>query len=145
MTRSGTTALALLLASLLATTAAGADWIDRRTNGFKEVKAAVGRIDEALSDNQLDRVGPEARRLAEFAATIPALFPEGSGQGGKTSASPDIWTHFADFKTRAEALRLSAEGLAAAADAGDRRRSEQQFEALRATCKPCHRHYKDLF
>lgn len=139
------TTLTLLLATALATAAAGADWIERRTSGFKEVKAAVGRIDEALSDNQLDRVGPEAQRLAEFAATIPELFPDGSGQGGKTSASADIWTHFADFKTRAEALRLSAEGLAAAANAGDRRRSEQQFETLRSTCKPCHRRYKDLF
>lgn len=137
--------MALMVTILSAGLAHATDWIEERVVGFKNVKALIARIDDALSDGKLDKVGADAHTVANFAARIPDLFPAGSGQGGKTSASTDIWIHFADFSSRADAFRRAAETLAHAAETGNRAGAEESFSALRSTCKSCHIRYKDLF
>ena len=130
------------VAGFFGTCAWAADIVDTRIQAFKSTKASVGRIDDALSDQRLDQVAEESRKLADFAATIPALFPEGSGEGWRTKANDNIWKNSADFQTKANDFQQAAEALANAAGAGDLEAAKTKFEGLRDTCKACHSRYK---
>ena len=121
------------------------DPIAARIAGFKAVKAAVGRIDDALDADALPAAAEEAGRIATFAAIVPTLFPPGSEQGGDTNASAALWRDFAGFTIRAEELRHLAADLATAATAGDRATATARLRDLRGTCRGCHRRYQDLW
>jgi cytochrome c556 len=127
----------LLTASVFA-----ADVVHTRIDAFKASKKSVGAIKGALSGDSLAAIGPEARKLADFATTIPGLFPPGS-TGGDTKAKPDIWTHFADFQAKANDYHLAALALAEAADSGNAAATQAKFKAMLGTCKACHERYKE--
>lgn len=149
MSAAGRIAAALLLLALAAGPGRAAavedDPVAARIAGFKAVKAAVGRIDDSLDSGALTAVAEEGGRIAAFAATLPALFPPGSDQGGDTRASAALWRDFAGFTARAEALRRLAAQLAEAAGAGDRAAAAARFQDLRGTCRGCHRRYQELW
>lgn len=78
--------------------------------------------------------------LADDMAKFVTLFPEGSDTGD-TSASPDIWTNFEDFKAISAKLEADAKAAGAAAANG--------LEAFKVAlgpvgeaCSTCHKKYR---
>ncbi len=82
-------------------------------------------------------VRERATTLRKHARHIPALFPPGTHKH-PSEASPGIWQHFNDFRSRAERLSTLAAKLAGA--------TEQTLPTIlrevRATCKGCHERYR---
>ncbi|TDQ81440.1 cytochrome c556 [Dongia mobilis] len=86
-----------------------------------------------------DVVAP-AQKIAEIAATIPGLFPEGSGGD---EVRPEIWQNWNDFVAKAQALGNEATMLAAAAEGGDMATVGAQFEKVGGACSACHKAYRE--
>lgn len=102
---------------------------------MKAIKDIVGNGGPAA-----DIVAP-AQKIAEIAATIPSLFPEGSDLEDD-EASPDIWTHWDDFTAKAKTLETEAGMLASAAGGGDMATIGAQFEKVGGSCGSCHKAYR---
>ena len=102
---------------------------------MKAIKDIVGANGPAA-----DVVAP-ARKIAELAATIPTLFPEGS-DAEDDEASPEIWTHWDDFTAKAKTLETEAGMLASAAEGGDMATVSAQFEKVGGACGSCHKAYR---
>ena len=68
-------------------------------------------------------------------------FAPGS-EKGKTRAKPAIWENTDDFSQKLANFRSEAEALAAAAKAGDKDATIEQFKQTGGTCKACHDNYK---
>jgi cytochrome c556 len=100
---------------------------------MKIIKDLVGNAGPAG-----DVVAP-ARKIAEIAATIPTLFPEGSGGD---EVRPEIWQNWDDFKAKAQALGDEATMLAAAAEGGDMATVGAQFDKVGGACSACHKAYR---
>ena len=70
-----------------------------------------------------------------------AGFAPGS-EKGKTRAKPAIWENTDDFAQKLANFRSEAAALAAAANAGDKAATIEQFKQTGGTCKACHDNYK---
>ena len=68
-------------------------------------------------------------------------FAPGS-EKGKTRAKPEIWENTDDFAQKLANFRSEAAALAAAANAGDKSATIEQFKQAGGTCKACHDNYK---
>ena len=68
-------------------------------------------------------------------------FAAGS-EKGKTRAKPAIWESTDDFAQKLADFRSEAAALAAAANAGDKAVTVEQFKQTGGTCKACHDNYK---
>ncbi|MCI5076339.1 cytochrome c [Oricola sp.] len=83
-----------------------------------------------------------ADTVAQHAATIPSLFPEGS-LDSPTEALPAIWADWDQFNKNAADLQSAAADLsssaAGAAEAADIR---TQFAVVGATCSSCHEDFR---
>lgn len=75
--------------------------------------------------------------LAALAADIPAKF-EAEVTEAASKAKPEIWMNWADFVTKAEALKAAAEALDAASLDGVR----AGMGAVGAACQACHQAYR---
>lgn len=135
---------ALTLSLGLVATARAADPIEQREQDFKAAKRSVEQIKAGLGDNKPAAVAAAAQSLSDLGARIPGLFPPGSNQG-KTDAKAEIWTNFADFTAKAKTFQERADTLAqlAAAPGADRARLADAFDRMMASCKACHRAYKE--
>lgn len=113
----------------------------RRTAYFLSTQA-VGQIKSGIAeDGNLDRSAAAARMLAQWAATLPSLFPEGTEIEG-SKALPNIWTDRAGFEAAADAYRVAALDVAEVARTGDREATNAAFMEMAATCKACHDTYR---
>lgn len=83
----------------------------------------------------------EAEGLAYWGASIPGLFPAGSG-GGESGARPEIWTSWGDFQAKAADLRRAASRLVQLARAGDTAGFATQAAIVEAACEACHTAYR---
>ena len=102
---------------------------------FRGVKATVtghGDVREQVH---------EAEGLAYWGASIPGLFPAGSG-GGESRARPEIWTNWEDFGAKALTLRQAASRLLQRARAGDAAGFATEAAAVEAACTACHTAYR---
>jgi cytochrome c556 len=90
--------------------------------------------------------GQEFARRAALVASIPPQllegFPEGSHEGAKTEAKPEIWADFADFSAKMKDLEHESAALAEISRAGDEAAIKEQFAKTGGTCKACHDQYK---
>ncbi len=75
--------------------------------------------------------------LADAAAKIPVTF-EPQGTDADSKASPEIWTNWDDFVTRADALNKAALGVDATTVDG----VGAGMAVIGATCKSCHSKYQ---
>lgn len=83
-----------------------------------------------------------AKTIADHAAKVPELFPEGSIEK-PSEALPVIWTDWADFIKSAEDLRRSAENLSGDAAKADAPVDfKDSFIAMGNTCKECHEKFR---
>ena len=100
-------------------------------------------IAAAIGDSNRDLITAEAKKIAAWAAQIPAYFPEGS-ENGDTKARAEIWFDFADFTSRAKANEDAANALVSKRPAtGDPAAMIAGLKNLGASCKACHSTYKD--
>lgn len=84
---------------------------------------------------------PAARSIARWSRVLPTMFPAGTNLP-TSEALPTVWSDRAGFEARAAAYTAAAQGLAQAAQAGDRAAFLTQWAAVRATCSACHATYK---
>lgn len=71
------------------------------------------------------------------------LFPEDSQEGGETEALPIIWEQKEDFDMKMADALAAAEGVLAAAQAGDMAAYGQGLRAMGQTCGACHGTYRE--
>jgi cytochrome c556 len=135
-------AIVLALGAAANTVFADTAVLDAREKGMKTMGASIKTIKELIGAGgpAADIVAP-AQKIAEIAATIPSLFPEGSDTPDD-EASPDIWTNWADFQAKAKSLGDEATMLAAAAEGGDMATIGAQFEKVGGACGTCHKAYR---
>lgn len=143
---------AIVVASLIASLAAGTAWaqgaadaINQRQAGLKAIAAATGEVKKAMDAGaDLTGVAAKAAEISAFAKRMPALFPAGSGAeaGVKTRALPAIWQNKSDFDATAGMLAREAEKLEAALKANDKTATAAAFTATTAQCGVCHRPYR---
>lgn len=141
--RAGIVTVALVLS--LGTSSAFAGPIEDRKAKMKDVGKNLGIIGKMVK-GETDFNGEAA--LAAYVAMASAgtgfgeLFPEGTETGGKTTASPKIWSDRAGFEA---AGKQFGEDLTAAIQAG----APANVDALKASfgsvaknCKACHTDYR---
>ncbi|SRR5579871_1437343 len=85
-------------------------------------------------------------RAGRVQALVPMLlegFPAGSYVAGKTLAKPSIWSERADFEELLRRLGTRSTALASAAAGGQLAVIRPAFDELTATCKECHKRFKE--
>jgi len=86
-----------------------------------------------------------ATALAEWAAALPTLFPEGTGPGQtalETGAKAEIWNNRGGFLARANEFTAASAKLVDAAKAGDASQFANQVDAVKKACDACHADFK---
>lgn len=78
-----------------------------------------------------------ATAMAAAAATIAPLFEE-HATDPKSEAKPEIWSNWADFTSKANALQTGAENL----DASSLETLQAGFGGAAGTCRACHSKYR---
>ena len=132
-------ALVLVFSGVAATVQAGMSRQDTMKEIGKNMKAIKGII--GVGGPAADAAAP-AQKIAELAAMIPSLFPEGSDTPDD-SAKAEIWQNWDDFTAKAKALEEAATMLVSAAGGGDIATVGAQFEKVGGACGSCHKAYRE--
>lgn len=148
-------ALSAAAAAALAATAAPAasgpgltpeQVIGARQASFRLSAAAFGSMKGPIdSGADVQNQVFAARALANWAQTLPTLFPAGTGQGqtaAKTAAKAEIWSNRADFEAKAADYAAAAGKLAELAQANDKAGFAAQWGEVRKACGACHDLYR---
>jgi cytochrome c556 len=80
----------------------------------------------------------QATRVAQLAPMLLEGYPEGSAEGAKTRAKPEIWTNMHQFRQLMQDMEAKAAALATVATQGDEDRSKAAFRDLAGACRACH-------
>lgn len=134
----GAAAIAVVLGGAVAQVAASLPRNDAMKEMGKNMKAIK---DIVTAGGPAADVSAPAQKIAEIAAKIPELFPEGS-DAADDEAKAEIWQHWDDFTAKAKALQDEATLLASAAGGGDIATVGAQFEKVGGTCGACHKEYR---
>ena len=89
--------------------------------------------------NAKGNIPHHAKALAPIAASVLAMFPQGS-DGGRTK--PEIWSDWEGFEKAAAGLVSAANALAAVADSGDMSKIGAAARAVGKACGNCHKPYR---
>jgi cytochrome c556 len=134
-------ALALTLAGVAH--AEGPDVIQTRQAGqdlvlgdFAGIRAVV------MLNGDVKTLQKPAAAIARWMKDFPNLFPPGSDKGDNTKALPAIWTNNAGFRDDAANLVNAADGLEAAAKAGNVDGVKKQIKAMGDACGACHHSFR---
>ena len=111
--------------------------------------AIVGRTFGPMGDMVKGEIEWNDAQFAAWANDLASVskvsvergFAPGS-EKGKTRAKPAIWENTDDFAQKLANFRREAAALAAAANAGDKSATIEQFKQTGGTCKACHDNYK---
>jgi cytochrome c556 len=116
--------------------------LDALLAAYKQVKRELATPQPEMATIRLG-----AARMSVMARRLPAWFPPGSGPeaGVETSAKPEIWTNFADFRVKAAATTAAVDRLVAAAGRADIGAVRDRFREVSETCNACHRIYEERF
>ncbi|GAB4065646.1 cytochrome c [Ancylobacter sonchi] len=142
MSRKAAFAVAAAISAVAATSVLAQDPIAEREKLMKEwgqVTRPVGAMLKGSQPFDLATVQTALDSYATHAATMPALFPEGSG-GGKTEALPAVWTQNAEFK--ALFVKFGADATAAKAAITDEASFKANFPDVVRTCGTCHQTFR---
>ena len=118
--------------------------IEQRQAAFKEIKAAVADVKDALKAKDFSAAESSAQTIVGNAQQVTELFPAGSFKGD-TRAKAKIWDNLADFQQRQQNLVTDAEQLVTASQSGDVGTLKGAFKTLSKDCKGCHRKYRQVF
>lgn len=138
------TVLAVAVVALAATAlVAQTDPIKAR----KDLMEANGKQSKAGNDMvqgkqpfNLDAAKKVFATFQEAGEKVPALFPDTSKTGGKTSAMPAIWENKADFDARF--AKLASDSKAAIEATKDLDTFKAQFTEVIKNCGGCHQVYR---
>jgi cytochrome c556 len=121
--------------------ALAADVVTERKEGFKENVTQLKAVKAGLESGDHGAVEKAAMAVAAYAAKIPDLFPEGSGEGD-TRAKAEIWSDWKGFVAASKHNEAAALKLAAAAKSGVESDMEDARQALGKSCGACHDEYR---
>ena len=112
---------------------------DQMTDALKYI---ADHWDDSASRGFLAQAATVIERNAR---SLPQLFPTGTGEsdGLRTAASDAIWTNRADFDRLANLLAEQAARLAQATATTDSAQLKSEIKDVIATCKSCHRQYRN--
>jgi cytochrome c556 len=135
----GAAAIAVVLGGIAAQVTAES----AREGAMKEMGKNMKAIKELISSNgnAADAAAP-AQKIAEIAAKIPDLFPQGSDTPDD-GAKAEIWQNWDDFVAKAKSLQDEATMLSSAAGGGDLATVGAQFEKVGGACGACHKQYRE--
>lgn len=135
----------LASAALAATVVFAADATDPTAKARQELMDTIGMNVKVLGDMAggkaaFDAAAAAAAKDALIAASaeIPAKF-ETEASDPKSNAKPAIWTNWADFTTKAQALNTAATAL----DTASLETVQAGMGAVGGACKDCHTAYKN--
>jgi len=132
------------LATALGVSTAGAEdpILQSRAQAMKMQRDALKAINQEIEANgSTTSISAQAKKIAESAKNIPALFPESSSTS-KSAALPEIWTNWNEFQSIAGTLSEQATLLSAAADSGDMAAVKAQFQKVAGACGACHSKFR---
>lgn len=135
---------ATLLSGSLAFAASHGDPIGSRKAEMKKVGGAMGTLVK-MAKGQMDFDATGAlnalKTMNEVASGFGELFPEGSETGGKTTASPKIWSDSAGFT--AAVAKFETDTASAIANApADQAAIGATLGLVGGNCKACHETYR---
>ena len=132
---------------LLGATAAAAqsceDVIEKRQTLMKKSGAEAKIGTEMIKEERpfdLAKVQEIYAAFAEDAKQMPALFPDCSKTGHKTTAAPAIWEKMDDFK--AAIVKFTADIKAAQENTKDLDGLKAGFQAIGKNCSSCHQTFR---
>ena len=149
MTGGGVRLRNILLAALVAVTAAGCVVGSQRMIGTGDLifdRQRLGRVQEEqlgeirskFKNGNIEGIAVNAEVIAITALQIPSLFPEGS-LNGKSRARPEIWRRWSEFEASAKNLTIWSERLRDAAKAKDDKAvADIAKDFGRVSCDSCH-------
>jgi len=82
------------------------------------------------------QLGAHAEAIHALSATIPEMFP--APDKVRSSAKPEIWTHFDEFKSLSARLERESATLSQLAAKRDWKSFDAQFARVAKTCEDCH-------
>ncbi|MDR6954373.1 cytochrome c556 [Ancylobacter sp. 3268] len=142
MSRKAAFAVAAVISAVAATSVLAQDPIAEREKLMKEWGQATRPVGAMLKGSQpfdLAAVQAALDSYAKHAATMPSLFPAGSG-GGTTEALPAVWTQNAEFN--ALFVKFGADAAAARAAITDEASFKANFPDVVRTCGTCHQTFR---
>ncbi|MEP4380416.1 MAG: cytochrome c [Alphaproteobacteria bacterium] len=112
-----------------------------RSAAMKSLGGALKALGGAVAGGNAAEAQQIAAKVSETAAEIPELFKD--GKPGENRAKAEIWTNFADFTAKANALKAAADSVAADAAAGKLGSDPKAVVGkIGATCGACHKAYR---
>ena len=120
---------------------ASADSISERQANFKKSGQTLRMMRSQIANDDFQSIADGAKWLAEWGATMPEHFPEGSG-GGQTDALPSIWQNFENFTALANNFETASLALHEAALTNDGAAVQNAMQAVGRTCGACHQSYR---
>lgn len=122
------------------------DVVKARQSGMLLSAADLGAI-RRIADTGAEpkSLGFQAGALKHWAATLPIMFPAGTGPGqikGATEARAEIWSDRAGFDKALAGYIEATSKLADLAKANDAPGFKAQAAAVAASCKSCHTAYR---
>ena len=149
MTRRATFRRSIVMAVLVAVTAAGCTVGSQRMVGTGDVVvdrqrvmklqgASFADIQEKFKTGNIAGIAVNAEVLAITAMQIPSLFPEGS-LTEKSKVRPEVWQRWSEFEASAKNLAIWSERLRDASQAKDQKAvAEIMKDYGRVACGSCH-------
>jgi cytochrome c556 len=111
-----------------------------RMQGMEQIGAAskvLGNMARGRVAFDAEAAASAKAALAQQAAEIPVLF-EAQEDDPKSEALPAIWSDFADFTAKADALRDAAEAM----DVTSAETIAAGMGAVGGSCRSCHKAYR---
>ena len=114
--------------------------IDARQGQMKQLGGAMKTLSGyARGDGDLAQARAAAALVSRAGASMPHLFPVGTGVGvGDSNARLTLWEERDQFAARVAQFQTAAAGLNTATARGDRAEVGQRLGAVGASCKACH-------
>ena len=119
-----------------------ADVVSDRKDGFRANAAAIRAIAAAIGSGDYLTVINRAEKISSWAEKIPSHFPIDS-RVGDTKARVEIWTNFDHFTALSKANKNAAKRLIVETKSRDQGAMMTGLKSLGASCKACHKLYKD--
>jgi cytochrome c556 len=114
--------------------------VDTMKRMGRALYTTIGRVVRGKAELDAQTVAA-ADSIVTLAATIETLFPPGSNVGD-SRAKPEIFAAGARIPRLVAGVRIAADGLAAAAKAGDKATLASAAKTLDESCEACHRDFR---
>lgn len=120
--------------------------VQTRRSVFDQMTGALKYMADHWDDSaSYGNLAQAAAVIERDAKTLPKLFPAGTSQsdGLRTAASDAIWTDRAGFDRLTDLLSVQAAKLTHTTASTDSAQVKSEIKEVIATCKSCHRDYRN--